>query len=264
MDEMYALCDACTIFRDGRKIVTHPTWRRDARDLCDMVGREITESTITGASARRRRVRGRRIEAHALAQPATSTCGAARSWLLRSGRRGTQRTDAPGVRRRQTTAGEIVLTASDQGAQRGRGDPTGIVLCPEDRKEEGICREASVSENINISCRRHDLRAGIFLRPQAEKPRPPTLSSSAAHQDTESRQKIRLLSGGNQQKVILARWLAEPDLKVLILDEPTRGIDVGAKNEIYNVIYQVAERGCAIVMIPRNCRKCSACPTGSS
>ena len=63
------------------------------------------------------------------------------------------------------------------------------------------------------------------------------------------RQKIRFLSGGNQQKAILSRWLAEPDLQVVILDEPTRGIDVGAKHEIYNVIYQLAERGCAIVMI---------------
>ena len=63
------------------------------------------------------------------------------------------------------------------------------------------------------------------------------------------RQKIRFLSGGNQQKAILSRWLAEPELKVVILDEPTRGIDVGAKHEIYNVIYQLAERGCAIVMI---------------
>jgi len=63
------------------------------------------------------------------------------------------------------------------------------------------------------------------------------------------RQMVRFLSGGNQQKVILARWLAEPDLRVVILDEPTRGIDVGAKHEIYNVIYQLARRGCAIVVI---------------
>ena len=62
-------------------------------------------------------------------------------------------------------------------------------------------------------------------------------------------QEIRLLSGGNQQKVILARWLAEPGLKVLILDEPTRGIDVGAKNEIYRIIHEVAERGCCVVVV---------------
>jgi L-arabinose transport system ATP-binding protein len=63
------------------------------------------------------------------------------------------------------------------------------------------------------------------------------------------RQLIRFLSGGNQQKTILARWLAESDLKVVILDEPTRGIDVGAKNEIYQIIYQLAERGCAVIMV---------------
>ena len=62
-------------------------------------------------------------------------------------------------------------------------------------------------------------------------------------------QEIRLLSGGNQQKVILARWLAQPMLKVLILDEPTRGIDVGAKNEIYHIIHDVAERGCCVIVV---------------
>ena len=62
-------------------------------------------------------------------------------------------------------------------------------------------------------------------------------------------QEIRLLSGGNQQKVILARWLAEPGMKVLILDEPTRGIDVGAKNEIYRIIHEVAERGCSVIVV---------------
>jgi L-arabinose transport system ATP-binding protein len=64
-----------------------------------------------------------------------------------------------------------------------------------------------------------------------------------------SRQEIRLLSGGNQQKAVLARWLAEQNMRVLIIDEPTRGIDVGAKNEVYSVLYELAERGMAIVMV---------------
>jgi L-arabinose transport system ATP-binding protein len=60
---------------------------------------------------------------------------------------------------------------------------------------------------------------------------------------------VSLMSGGNQQKVILARWLAEPGRKVLILDEPTRGIDVGAKNEIYRIIHDVAAAGCCVIVI---------------
>ncbi|MBV9392255.1 MAG: L-arabinose ABC transporter ATP-binding protein AraG, partial [Verrucomicrobia bacterium] len=63
------------------------------------------------------------------------------------------------------------------------------------------------------------------------------------------RQLIRFLSGGNQQKAILGRWLAEAALKVVIMDEPTRGIDVGAKNEIYQILYQLAEQGCAVIVV---------------
>ncbi len=125
----------------------------------------------------------------------------------------------------------------------------GIVLCPEDRKEEGIVAMATVSENINISCRRHYLRAGLFLDRKKEAETADRFIKLLKIKTPSRRQKIRFLSGGNQQKAILSRWLAEPDLKVVILDEPTRGIDVGAKHEIYNVIYQLAERGCAIVMI---------------
>jgi L-arabinose transport system ATP-binding protein len=125
----------------------------------------------------------------------------------------------------------------------------GIVLCPEDRKEQGIVAMATVSENINISCRRHFLRAGIFLDRKKEAETADRFIKLLKIKTPSRRQKIRFLSGGNQQKAILSRWLAEPDLKVVILDEPTRGIDVGAKHEIYNVIYQLAERGCAIVMV---------------
>jgi L-arabinose transport system ATP-binding protein len=125
----------------------------------------------------------------------------------------------------------------------------GIVLCPEDRKEAGIVAIASVAENINISCRRHYLHAGFFLNRKKEAETAERFIKLLKIKTPNRRQKIRFLSGGNQQKVILSRWLAEPDLKVVILDEPTRGIDVGAKHEIYNVIYQLAQRGCAIVMV---------------
>ncbi len=71
------------------------------------------------------------------------------------------------------------------------------------------------------------------------------------------------LSGGNQQKAILGRWLSE-EMKVILLDEPTRGIDVGAKHEIYNVIYALAASGVAVVFLPpATCQRCSASPTAS-
>ena len=147
---------------------------------------------------------------------------------------------------------EIIGRAA--GAAVPTGAPTdaiaaGIVLCPEDRKEQGILATASVAENINISVRRNDLRAGLFLRHKQEAARADDFIRRLRIKTPHRDQEIRLLSGGNQQKVILARWLAEPDLKVLILDEPTRGIDVGARNEIYRIIHEVAERGCCVIVI---------------
>jgi L-arabinose transport system ATP-binding protein len=125
----------------------------------------------------------------------------------------------------------------------------GIVLCPEDRKEQGILAQASVAENINISVRRNNLLGGLFLRHKEEARRADEFIARLRIKTPNREQEIRLLSGGNQQKAILARWLAEPGMKVLILDEPTRGIDVGAKNEIYRIIHEVAERGCCVIVV---------------
>jgi L-arabinose transport system ATP-binding protein len=124
-----------------------------------------------------------------------------------------------------------------------------MALCPEDRKEQGIIAQASVAENINISCRRHHLRAGLFLRQRQEAQLADDFIRRLRIKTPHREQEIRLLSGGNQQKAILARWLAEPDIKVLILDEPTRGIDVGAKNDIYRIIHDIAARGCSVIIV---------------
>ncbi|MEX1760996.1 ATP-binding cassette domain-containing protein, partial [Escherichia coli] len=122
----------------------------------------------------------------------------------------------------------------------------GMMLCPEDRKAEGIIPVHSVRDNINISARRKFIRAGCLINDSWE-------SSNADHhirslniKTPGPEQLIMNLSGGNQQKAILGRWLSE-DMKVILLDEPTRGIDVGAKHEIYNVIYELAKRGVAVL-----------------
>ena len=254
MDEIYELCNACTIFRDGRKIASHEKLEEVKRAtlVAEMVGREISD--IYNYAPRehgnvRFAVRG--VEGQPLTQAASfevkageivgffGLVGAGRSELMQL---------IYGTHKRR--AGEIELdgkpirvkSASDAIRQ-------GIVLCPEDRKEQGIVAMATVSENINISCRRHFLRAGMFLDRKKEAETADRFIKLLKIKTPSRRQKIRFLSGGNQQKAILSRWLAEPDLKVVILDEPTRGIDVGAKHEIYNVIYQLAARGCAIVMV---------------
>jgi L-arabinose transport system ATP-binding protein len=254
MDEIYELCNTCTIFRDGRLIGSHPKLAEVRRDtlVAEMVGREISD--IYDYKPRELgpvRFAVADVEGHAIKSPASfevrrgeivgffGLVGAGRSELMHlvygadKKKAGTIELDGRPIKVRST--GEAIRN--------------GIVLCPEDRKEEGVIAMATVAENINISCRRHYLRAGFFLDRKKEAQTAERFIKLLKIKTPTRKQKIRFLSGGNQQKAILSRWLAEPDLKVVILDEPTRGIDVGAKHEIYNVIYQLAERGCAIVMI---------------
>ncbi len=254
LEELYELCDACTIFRDGRKIVTHEVMADVPRDrlISDMVGREVKD--IYDYRSRQQgpvRLEARGLRSDRLPEPLSfavrggevlgffGLVGAGRSELMRllygaDARRG----------------GEVWLDGQPVHA-RAPADAiaAGIVLCPEDRKEQGILAHASVAENINISCRRHGLAGGVFLRHGQEAQRADDFIKKLRIKTPNREQEIRLLSGGNQQKVILARWLAEPGLKVLILDEPTRGIDVGAKNEIYKIIHDVAAAGCCVIVI---------------
>ena len=254
MDEIYELCNTCTIFRDGRKIASHADLAQLPREVLvkEMVGREISD--IYDYKARPLgdvRFSVKNMEGHSLREPTSfevrrgeivgffGLVGAGRSELMHL---------VYGADRKK--AGTIALDGKEiKVRSAGEAIRQGIVLCPEDRKEEGIVAMASVAENINISCRRTFLRGGIFLNRAKEAETAERFIKLLRIKTPSRKQKIRFLSGGNQQKAILSRWLAEPELKVVILDEPTRGIDVGAKHEIYNVIYQLAERGCAIVMI---------------
>jgi L-arabinose transport system ATP-binding protein len=124
----------------------------------------------------------------------------------------------------------------------------GMVLCPEDRKFDGIIQGRSIEENIAISSRRHFSPLGI-LRPAKEGELAERFIAKLRIRTPSRRQDIINLSGGNQQKVILGRWLSEQGVKVLVVDEPTRGIDVGAKSEIYDLLYELAAGGMAIVVI---------------
>jgi simple sugar transport system ATP-binding protein len=123
----------------------------------------------------------------------------------------------------------------------------GLGLCPEDRKTDGILPDLSVRENIVLAVQRRLSRLGIVARKKqvAIAERFIKLLGIVAH---SLEQPVRTLSGGNQQKVILARWLAmEP--RVLILDEPTRGIDVGAKAEVERLVEGLSRDGMAVIFI---------------
>ena len=111
----------------------------------------------------------------------------------------------------------------------------GLGLIPEDRKHDGIFKNLDVLKNISIVSLRSVL-SGLSIDRKKEKDKVVEFVSKLSVKTPSVYQFISKLSGGNQQKAILARWLMNEDLKVLIIDEPTRGIDVGAKSEIYALI----------------------------
>jgi ribose transport system ATP-binding protein len=123
----------------------------------------------------------------------------------------------------------------------------GIVLVPEDRRVEGLVLAETVKNNISLPSLRRVSRAGLVV-PRRERELAGSLCERLNVRTPSLQQVVALLSGGNQQKVVLAKWLARTP-RLLILDEPTRGIDVGAKSEIYALMDRLAHQGVAILMI---------------
>ena len=145
------------------------------------------------------------------------------------------------------SGGEVRIRGRSAGLPAHPADAiaAGIALVPEDRKAHGALLDLDVRQNIGLGRLAADSRRGFV-----DREREAELASAKIEElrirTPDDRQQVRYLSGGNQQKVVLARWLAtEP--AVLLLDEPTRGIDVGAKEEIYGLLDDLAKRGVAVL-----------------
>lgn len=124
----------------------------------------------------------------------------------------------------------------------------GMGFIPEDRKDEGILPNLSVGKNTTISSMGSYASGGIIRRSRETKIADQMIAD--LHIKTPDRDQLIVnLSGGNQQKVLIARWLSKENLKILIVDEPTRGIDVGAKEEIYNLLDELAKKGLAVIVM---------------
>lgn len=254
LDEVFELCDSLTVLRDGKLAAHHTNLNGVTRDqvIAEMVGREISD--IWGWRGRpisdQVRLRVNELSGTTLKNPASfevrsgeilglfGLIGAGRSELLRL---------LYGADSRRNGIVEV------DGARVPADNPrksieAGIMLCPEDRKADGILQGRSIEENIAISTRRHFSPFGL-LRPRKEAEIAERSIKQLRVRTPSRKQDIVHLSGGNQQKVILGRWLSEQGVKVLMVDEPTRGIDVGAKSEIYEILYGLAEQGLAIVVV---------------
>ncbi|MDP3683897.1 MAG: sugar ABC transporter ATP-binding protein [Ignavibacteria bacterium] len=124
---------------------------------------------------------------------------------------------------------------------------SGIALIPEDRKSDGLVMEMDIAKNISLASIGNILKGGL-LNDKLEQKQSDTFREKMNIKSYSSRQAAVKLSGGNQQKVVLSKWLVT-NPKIFLLDEPTRGIDINAKNEIYKLINDLASQGIAIVLV---------------
>ncbi|MGC1276508.1 MAG: sugar ABC transporter ATP-binding protein [Planctomycetaceae bacterium] len=259
MDEVFRLSDAVTVLRDGKHVATLPRDEANPKQICHlMVGREI-ETTHVGND----RAAGDvvlRVDGLGLPYPP----GHARQWRLKeidfelrrgevlgiAGLMGAGRTELLeclfGVTE-QKPAGRVVLDGKEVRFRHPReAVKAGMALVTEDRKRLGLFPQLAVRDNITVCTLGDAARAGIVSARVERKQAGEAVSMLGIRTDgTEAG--ILSLSGGNQQKCVIARWLRTRP-KVLLLDDPTRGIDVGAKAEIYRVIDDLCRQGIGIIV----------------
>ena len=254
LDQTYAIADRITVLRNGERVGEYlPAELPPAALITAMVGRELSAAAgrnlraneTAGAAVLEARGIGRRGQLSPLDVTLRRGEVVGVGGLLGSGRTelarllfGLDRIDS----------GELVMDgepvrfdAPSQAIRRG------LAMCPEERKHDGIVADLSVRENIALALQ---ARMGLwnFLTPARQQAIAERFVRMLGIKTPDLDTPVALLSGGNQQKVVLARWLAtEP--RLMILDEPTRGIDVAAKQEIMNEILGLAREGLAVLFI---------------
>jgi ABC-type sugar transport system ATPase subunit/ribose/xylose/arabinose/galactoside ABC-type transport system permease subunit len=252
LEEIFHLADVVTVLRDGRHVWTGPVAESSPDHLIAlMVGRETTTAYSRKAEAlgpELFRCRGLTAADGSFADISLEV--RAGEVLGLYGLIGAGRSDwAQAVfGLRSLAAGEVQL-AGQPVRPRGPGHMVrhGLAYLPEDRLRQGLCRGLSVRANVVLASLRQ-LAVGLWLQRRAEDRRTQSAVEQLAIRLNSLSQPAGTLSGGNQQKVILGRWLG-CDPRLLILDEPTRGVDVGAKAEIHGLIHRLAREGRAIIFI---------------
>lgn len=256
LDQVYEISDRITILRNGQKVGEHRTEDLPRSQLIsEMLGKELTEalgkSDTNGEDAAEHQVflkvenlaRKGMLESFDVSIQAGEIVGLA--GLLGSGRTeaallifGIHSSDSGNI---YVKGKKVNLHSPQQAIQHG------FALCPEDRKIEGIIGELSVRENIILALQ---AKQGWFkhIPPKKQQQLADEMIQALHIVTPDANKPAGQLSGGNQQKVILARWLvSQPEF--LILDEPTRGIDVGAHAEIINIIKRLCKDGIALLVI---------------
>lgn len=253
MDEIKRITDRITVMRDGQYIDTVLTAEVTTQDIISkMVGRQIYETSKPEAAAGERETV---LEVKGLNQ------GRALrdiSFILRKGEIlgiaglvGAGRTELAraifGADRIQS--GEIYIHGS-RVKMRGPHDAVrlGIGYLSEDRKRYGCVVDLDVKSNVVIASYPEFLRPGGWMNTEKIRKQAEDMVERLKVKTPHVDQEVKFLSGGNQQKVVIGKWLTR-DCDILIFDEPTRGIDVGAKSEIYRLLHELAAQGKSIIMI---------------
>ena len=250
MGEIFQLADRITVLRDGAFVGTKLVGETDHDELVRMmVGRDLTQffhrepAPLGDVVLELAGVSNQYVSDIDLTVRAGEVVGIA--GLVGAGRSELMK----------TIAGDFALHAGEirvQGKRRRIRQPAdsiraGIGFAPEERKAEALLLERSVRDNAALVVLRQ-LSRWIFVKDRAERALAQEYVDALRIRTPSTEQHVGKLSGGNQQKVVLARWLATKP-KLLLLDEPTRGIDVGAKSEIYAIIDRLAHEGVAVIVV---------------
>lgn len=254
MDEIRRISNRVTVLRDGRRVETHPAVAVSPADLIrEMVGHDLpfrapnAEKAGGPPALRVSRLRsGERVKDVSFEIRKGEILGMA--GLIGSGRTETLHAIFGAERR---DGGEICIGPKSRPATiRNPVDAVraGIGMVPEDRKQDGLLLPQSIRVNTTLSTLPRHARAGGWIDTAAELQATSSACARLAVRCSGWEQPVAELSGGNQQKVVIARWLLR-GCDVLLLDEPTRGIDVGAKDAIYGLLRDLAAEGKAILFV---------------
>ena len=250
LDEIFELCDIVTIIRDGKVIDTKPVGELNRNELITkMIGREIENEfpprphCVAETLMEVKTIRTRKLKDISFALKKgeilgfVGLVGAGRTEIIRA----IYGADKAKELKIQLNGKSANIKKPVQAIKEGLG------LVPEDRKLQGLVLPFSVQANITMASLKNITKFG-FVNSSKESDICDRQIKNLAVKTPSSRTKALKLSGGNQQKCIMGRWF-EIDPDILILDEPTRGIDVGTKYEIYVLIKEIAEKGGSVIMI---------------
>ena len=251
LEEIFEIADRVTVLRDGQFVATHcVTELNIAKVVRLMVGRKIDEAKRPESQAQREAVlvvekltRRQAFKNVTFSVHSGEIVGLA--GLVGSGRSeiaraifGIDRFDSGTVR----LNGQVLTQNTVRESM-----AAGIALVPEDRQHEGLVLEMTVAENLSLTTLPLLTRLG-FVNRQQEAALAGEMMSRLSIKAAAPYVAVETLSGGNQQKIVLGKWLAHKP-RVLILDEPTRGVDVGAKAQVHSIIRELAETGMATLVI---------------